>query len=41
LAALKQLLTTGFLEPSEQIVIYNTGTGLKYLEAYSARFPRD
>jgi len=40
-AALKQLLTTGFLEPSERIVIYNTGTGLKYLEAYSARFPRD
>ena len=39
-AALKQLLANGFLEPNERIVIYNTGTGLKYLEAYSPRFPR-
>jgi threonine synthase len=40
-AALKQLLSTGFLKPTERIVIYNTGTGLKYLEAYSGRFPRN
>jgi threonine synthase len=39
-AALKKLLATGFLKPEERIVIYNTGSGLKYLEAYSARFPR-
>jgi threonine synthase len=39
-AALKKLLATGFLKPEERIVIYNTGTGLKYLEAYSTRFPR-
>jgi len=39
-AALKKLLSTGFLKPEERIVIYNTGTGLKYLEAYSTRFPR-
>ena len=39
-AALKKLLATGFLKPDERIVIYNTGTGLKYLEAFSTRFPR-
>ena len=27
-------------ERAEKIVIYNTGAGLKYLEAYSTRFPR-
>jgi threonine synthase len=40
LAALKKLLASGFLKPEERIVIYNTGSGLKYLEAYSTRFPR-
>jgi threonine synthase len=39
-AALKKLLATGFLKPEERIVIYNTGSGLKYLEAFSSRFPR-
>jgi threonine synthase len=39
-AALERLLASGFLAPQEQIVIFNTGSGLKYLEAYSARFPR-
>jgi threonine synthase len=39
-AALKKLLSNGFLSPDERIVIYNTGTGLKYLEAFSTRFPR-
>jgi threonine synthase len=39
-AALKKLLASGFLKPEERIVIYNTGSGLKYLEAYSERFPR-
>lgn len=39
-AAVKGLLKTGELHPDEQIVIYNTGSGLKYLEAYSTRFPR-
>ncbi len=39
-AALKQLLASGFLKPQERIVIYNTGSGLKYLEAYSTRYPR-
>jgi threonine synthase len=39
-AALKKLLASGFLKAEERIVIYNTGSGLKYLEAYSTRFPR-
>jgi threonine synthase len=30
---------SGFLKPEERIVIYNTGAGLKYLEAYATRFP--
>ena len=39
-AALRQLLAKGFLSPDESIVIYNTGSGIKYLEAYSTRYPR-
>ena len=39
-AALGKLLATGFLKPTDRIVIYNTGSGLKYPEAYSTRFPR-
>jgi threonine synthase len=39
-AALEKLLRTGFLSPSDRIVIFNTGSGLKYLEAYSTLFPR-
>ncbi|MFN0170887.1 MAG: threonine synthase [Bryobacteraceae bacterium] len=39
-AALEKLLASGFLKPEERLVIYNTGAGLKYLEAYSTRFPR-
>ncbi len=40
-SALEKLLASGFLSPSERIVIYNTGSGVKYLEAYSTRFPRN
>jgi threonine synthase len=39
-AALRRLLDSGFLKSEERMVIYNTGSGLKYLEAYSAGFPR-
>jgi threonine synthase len=39
-SALEKLLASGFLKKDERIVIYNTGAGLKYLEAYSTRFPR-
>jgi threonine synthase len=38
--AARRLLESGFLRPEERLVIYNTGSGLKYLEAYSTRFPR-
>src|SRR5271156_3417819 len=39
-AALRKLLANGFLKPEERIVIFNTGAGLKYLEAFATRFPR-
>ena len=39
-AALQRLLATGYLQASDKIVIFSTGSGLKYLEAYSTRFPR-
>jgi len=39
-AAAQKLLASGFLKPSDRIVLYNTGSGLKYPEAYSTRFPR-
>jgi threonine synthase len=40
LAGLKKLFANGFLKPSERIVLFNTATGLKYLEAFSTRFPQ-
>ncbi len=40
IAAIRRLIVAGFLKPSERIVAYNTGSGYKYLEAYSTRFPR-
>jgi threonine synthase len=39
-AALEKLLGCGFLKNTDRIVLYNTGTGLKYNEAYATRFPR-
>ncbi|HUB32952.1 MAG TPA: threonine synthase [Bryobacteraceae bacterium] len=40
-AAACKLLTAGFLKPTDRLVLYNTGSGLKYPEAYSTRFPRE
>jgi threonine synthase len=40
IAAASRLIGEGFLKRDDRIVIYNTGSGLKYLEAYSTRFPR-
>ena len=37
-AALQQLLDNGFLKKDEEIVIYNTGTGLKYLDNWGTQF---
>jgi threonine synthase len=39
-AALPALLESGVLRRDDRIVVFNTGSGLKYLEAYAARFPR-
>ena len=39
-AAAEKLLACGFLKSSDRIVLYNTGSGLKYPEAYATRFPR-
>jgi threonine synthase len=39
-AGLEKLLASGFLKSTDRIVLYNTGSGLKYPEAYSTRFPR-
>jgi threonine synthase len=39
-AAARRLLESGFLKPQDRIVLFNTGSGLKYLEAFSTRFPR-
>ncbi len=39
-AALEKLLASGFLKADDRIVLYNTGSGIKYPEAYSTRFPR-
>ncbi|HYP05853.1 MAG TPA: threonine synthase [Bryobacteraceae bacterium] len=40
-AAARRLIQSGFLKASDRIVLYNTGSGLKYLEAYSVRFRRE
>jgi threonine synthase len=39
IAALRKLLASGFLSPEERMVVYNTGSGLKYLDSYSAKIP--
>ncbi|HXR75515.1 MAG TPA: threonine synthase [Bryobacteraceae bacterium] len=40
-AAIGKLIASGFLKPDDRIVILNTGSGLKYLEAYGTRFIRN
>jgi len=39
-SACEKLLASGFLKAADRIVLYNTGSGLKYNEAYATRFPR-
>ena len=39
-AAVEQLLKSKFLGADDQIVIFSTGSGLKYQEAYTTRFSR-
>jgi threonine synthase len=38
-AALPGLLRSGVLKSSDSVLVYNTGSGLKYLEAFAVRFP--
>jgi threonine synthase len=40
LAALRKLIESGAVGRDERIVIMNTGSGLKYLDSYATRFPR-
>jgi len=39
LAALRRLRATGEIKPDETVVLFNTGTGVKYAEAFAA-YPR-
>ena len=39
-AAIPHLLKSGVVRSTDRVLIYNTGSGLKYLEAYATRFPR-
>ena len=35
-AALRKLVENGEIKPDERVVLFNTGTGIKYLEALQA-----
>jgi threonine synthase len=37
LSALRRMLADGMIGPSEQIVLFNTGSGLKYAEAFKSK----
>jgi threonine synthase len=39
-AALRHLLDSGFLNPREHILLYNTGSGLKYGESFATRISK-
>lgn len=41
LAALHHLLAQGLVDPKERIVLFNTGTGLKYIEAWQEAVRQD
>ena len=36
-AALKQLRANGQIQPEESVVLFNTGSGLKYLECFAGQ----
>jgi threonine synthase len=40
IAALKKLRRSEFLRKKDRILIYNTGSGYKYVEAWSQRYPK-
>ena len=35
LPALRKLMADGFVKAEDQVVLFNTGSGVKYLEAFS------
>ena len=35
--ALRKLLARGEVKPEERVVLFNTGSGIKYLEAFEKR----
>jgi threonine synthase len=39
-AAFKRLAAQGYLHPGERVVLFNTGSGLKYAELLKGEFPR-
>jgi len=39
-AAVRKLIADAFLKSTDRIVLFNTGSGYKYLETWSTRFPR-
>ena len=39
LAALRRLRAQGWVKPDETVILFNTGTGLKYAEAFAAYPP--
>jgi threonine synthase len=39
LAAFKHLAASGFLHPGERVVLFNTGSGLKYSNLVRGEFP--
>jgi threonine synthase len=40
LAAYRRLRASGFFEPDDSVVLFNTGSGLKYLDVIDAQTPR-
>jgi threonine synthase len=40
LVAYRKLLATGFFKPEDTVVLFNTGTGLKYLDVLDANVER-
>jgi threonine synthase len=40
LAAYRQLLANGFFKPEDRVVLFNTGSGLKYIDVIAAAEPK-
>jgi len=38
-AAFKRLAAGGYLHPEQRVVLFNTGSGLKYAELVKSEFP--